>query len=73
MSGTRRFIQRSAKVKIRLTVFEKIRYGVSTIRDIKEEEVFFGEIPLMTKTELSLSRYGARYRFAASPFAGRFL
>jgi DNA-directed RNA polymerase subunit beta len=37
------------KVKIRLTVFEKDpETNVSTIRDIKEEEVFFGEIPLMT-------------------------
>jgi DNA-directed RNA polymerase subunit beta len=37
------------KVKIRLTVFDKdTETGVSTIRDIKEEEVFFGEIPLMT-------------------------
>ncbi|HEV8591154.1 MAG TPA: hypothetical protein VGQ55_03555, partial [Pyrinomonadaceae bacterium] len=37
------------KVKIRLTVFDKdAETGVSTIRDIKEEDVFFGEIPLMT-------------------------
>lgn len=38
------------KVKIRLTVFDKdAETGVSTIRDIKEEDVFFGEIPLMTE------------------------
>ena len=37
------------KVKIRLTVYDKdSETGVSTIRDIKEEDVFFGEIPLMT-------------------------
>jgi DNA-directed RNA polymerase subunit beta len=37
------------KVKIRLTVYDKdLETGVSSIRDIKEEEVFFGEIPLMT-------------------------
>ncbi|MBX3293526.1 MAG: DNA-directed RNA polymerase subunit beta [Acidobacteria bacterium] len=37
------------KVKIRLTVFDKdAETGVSTVRDIKEEDVFFGEIPLMT-------------------------
>lgn len=37
------------KVKIRLTVYDKdAETGVSSIRDIKEEEVFFGEIPLMT-------------------------
>ena len=37
------------KVKIRLTVFDKdVETGASTVRDIKEEDVFFGEIPLMT-------------------------
>ena len=37
------------KVTIRLTVFEKdADTGEKTIRDIKEQEVFFGEIPLMT-------------------------
>src|SRR5271156_559791 len=38
------------KVSIRLTVFDKDpETGVKTIRDIKEQEVFFGEIPLMTE------------------------
>src|SRR6201991_2863642 len=38
------------KVKIRLTVFDKDpETNVSSIRDIKEEDVFFGEIPLMTQ------------------------
>src|SRR3954471_9977306 len=37
------------KVRIRLTVYDKdAETGTSTIRDIKEEDVFFGEIPLMT-------------------------
>src|SRR5881397_2291050 len=37
------------KVKIRLTVFDKDPdTNLKSIRDIKEEEVFFGEIPLMT-------------------------
>src|SRR5213083_1728263 len=37
------------KVKIRLTVYDKDpETNVATIRDIKEEDVFFGEIPLMT-------------------------
>jgi DNA-directed RNA polymerase subunit beta len=37
------------KVKIRLTVYDKdAETGISNIRDIKEEDVFFGEIPLMT-------------------------
>jgi len=38
------------KVTIRLTVFDKdAETGAKTIRDIKEQEVFFGEIPLMTE------------------------
>jgi DNA-directed RNA polymerase subunit beta len=37
------------KVRIRLTVYDKDPdTNVKSIRDIKEEEVFFGEIPLMT-------------------------
>jgi DNA-directed RNA polymerase subunit beta len=37
------------KVTIRLTVFDKdAETGQKSVRDIKEQEVFFGEIPLMT-------------------------
>ena len=37
------------KVTIRLTVYDKdADTGNKSIRDIKEQEVFFGEIPLMT-------------------------
>jgi DNA-directed RNA polymerase subunit beta len=37
------------KVTIRLTVYDKdVETGAKTVRDIKEQEVFFGEIPLMT-------------------------
>ena len=38
------------KVTIRLTVYDKDpETGAKTVRDIKEQEVFFGEIPLMTQ------------------------
>ncbi len=38
------------KVTIRLTVFDKDpETGAKSVRDIKEQEVFFGEIPLMTE------------------------
>jgi len=38
------------KVTIRLTIFDKDpETGNKSIRDIKEQEVFFGEIPLMTE------------------------
>jgi DNA-directed RNA polymerase subunit beta len=37
------------KVTVRLTIYEKdVETGNKTIRDIKEQEVFFGDIPLMT-------------------------
>ena len=37
------------KVTIRLTIYEKDpETGAKSIRDIKEQEVFFGDIPLMT-------------------------
>ncbi len=39
------------KVTIRLTVYDKdAETGAKSIRDIKEQEVFFGDIPLMTDT-----------------------
>jgi DNA-directed RNA polymerase subunit beta len=38
------------KVTIRLTVFDKDpETGARTVRDIKEQEVFYGEVPLMTE------------------------
>src|SRR5665213_2952981 len=38
------------KVTIRLKIYDKNpETGVKTIRDMKEQEVFFGDIPLMTK------------------------
>jgi DNA-directed RNA polymerase subunit beta len=38
------------KVTIRLTVYSKDpETGVKSVRDIKEQEVFYGEIPLMTE------------------------
>ena len=37
------------KVTVRLTIYDKdAETGAKTIRDIKEQEVFFGDIPLMT-------------------------
>ena len=38
------------KVTMRLTIFDKdVETNNKTIRDIKEQEVFFGDIPLMTE------------------------
>ncbi len=38
------------KVTVRLTIYDKDpETGARTIRDIKEQEVFFGDIPLMTQ------------------------
>src|SRR5256886_2783499 len=39
------------KVTIRLTIYDKdAETGTKSIRDIKEQEVFFGDIPFMTQT-----------------------
>jgi DNA-directed RNA polymerase subunit beta len=37
------------KVTIRLKMFDKDEAGNRSLRDMKEQEVFFGEIPLMTR------------------------
>jgi len=37
------------KVTIRLRMFDKDEAGNRSLRDMKEQEVFFGEIPLMTR------------------------
>src|SRR6202790_4706699 len=37
------------KVTMRLTIWDKDEAGNRSIRDIKEQEVFFGDVPLMTE------------------------
>ncbi len=37
------------KVTMRLTIWDKDEVGNRSIRDIKEQEVFFGDVPLMTQ------------------------
>ncbi|MGA9932050.1 MAG: DNA-directed RNA polymerase subunit beta [Terriglobales bacterium] len=37
------------KVTMRLTIWDKDEAGNRSIRDIKEQEVFFGDVPLMTQ------------------------
>ena len=63
------------KVTIRLTVYDKdAETGNKSIRDIKEQEVFFGEIPLMTEQRhVHHQRHRARHRQPVAPFAGRVL
>lgn len=38
------------RVKVRLVIYDKESPGGETIKDIKEQEVYMGEIPLMTET-----------------------
>ena len=63
------------KVTVRLTIYDKdAETGAKTMRDIKEQEVFFGDIPLMTpERHLHRQRHRARHRLAAPPFARRLL
>lgn len=37
------------KLKLRLTLFDIAEDGKKTLRDIKEQEIFMGEVPLMTE------------------------
>ena len=63
------------KVTIRLKIYDKDpETGVKSLRDMKEQEVFFGDIPLMTpERHLHRQRHRARHRLAAAPFARRLL
>ncbi|MBU0744906.1 MAG: DNA-directed RNA polymerase subunit beta [Gammaproteobacteria bacterium] len=38
------------RVKLRLTVYEKDAAGNKTVKDIKEQEIYIGDLPLMTDT-----------------------
>ena len=61
------------KVTIRLTIYDKDpETGNKSIRDIKEQEVFFGDIPLMTaERHVHHQRYRARDCQPIAPFARR--
>ena len=63
------------KVTIRLTVYDKdAETGQKSIRDIKEQEVFFGEIPLMTENGTFIINGTERVIVSpVTPFAGRVL
>ena len=63
------------KVVIRLVVWDvNEETGVQSIRDVKEQEVYFGEIPLMTDARhVHHQRHRARHRLAAPPLARRVL
>ena len=63
------------KVTIRLTVYDKDpETGNKTIRDIKEQEVFFGEIPLMTENGTFIINGTERVIVSpVAPFARRVL
>jgi len=61
------------KVTIRLTIYDKDPdTGAKTIRDIKEQEVFYGDIPLMTENGTFIINGTERVIVSQlQPFAGR--
>ena len=63
------------KVVVRLVVWDKDEEtGAQSIRDVKEQEVYFGEIPLDDRErDLHHQRHRAGGRQPAPPFAGRVL
>jgi DNA-directed RNA polymerase beta subunit len=61
------------RAKVRLTIMDK-EAAKPTVKEVKEQEVYMGEIPLMTGQRLVRhQRHRACHRFAASPFARRVL
>jgi DNA-directed RNA polymerase subunit beta len=64
MPGTRNDLCRSSESGHPVTIFDKDpETGAKTIRDIKEQEVYFGEIPLMTeKRHVHHQRNRTRHR-----------
>ena len=63
------------KVTLRLIVFDIDEdTGAKSIKDIKEQDVYMGDMPLMTlERHLHHQRHRARHRLADAPFAGRLL
>ncbi|MEZ5958227.1 MAG: hypothetical protein R3C27_13565 [Hyphomonadaceae bacterium] len=61
------------KVKLRLIVFETDEEtGAKSVKDIKEQDVYLGDIPLMTdKEHVRRERHRARDRVSDASFAGR--
>ena len=56
------------RVKVRLVIYDKDAPGsTKPVKDIKEQEVFMGEIPLMTNTGTFVIN-GTERRFPAAPF-----
>jgi DNA-directed RNA polymerase beta subunit len=63
------------KVTLRLIVFDVDEdTGAKSVKDIKEQDVFMGDMPLMTpERHLHRERHRARDRFPDAPLARRVL
>ena len=63
------------KVTLRLIVFDvDPETGAKSVKDIKEQDVYMGDMPLMTdERHLHRQRHRARHRLADAPLAGRVL
>ena len=63
------------KVKLRLIVFDvNEETGSKSIKDVKEQDVYMGDMPLMTiERHLRHQRHRARHRLPDAPLAGRVL
>ena len=60
------------RAKVRLTIMDR-EASKPTVKEVKEQEVYMGEIPLMTSTAHSSSMHRASYCFAVAPLARRVL
>ena len=63
------------RVKVRLVIYDKEASGTpKPVKDIREQEVYLGEMPLMTRSRHFRDQWNrARHRVAVAPFAGRVL
>ena len=62
------------RLTFRLVTFDIDEDGTRQVRDVKEEELYFGELPLMTEhRDLHHQRHRAGHRVPAPPLAGRLL
>ena len=74
MPPTRHDVAAPIKVTLRLIVFDvDEETEARSIRDVKEQEVYLGEIPLMTSNGSFIINGTERVVVSAAPFSGRFL
>ena len=64
----------AVRAKLQMIIYDRESAQAKTVKEIKEQEVYMGEVPLDDRLRLvHRQRHRARDRLAAAPFAGRVL